>query len=58
MSCRCGKDHSGDVPLSPDDLIRRLSQQIADEIDREIVEEILGNISPSRIPPNPEQEDK
>lgn len=42
MTCRCGKDHSGVEPLSVDSIIDRMAQELADQIDREILAELLA----------------
>lgn len=57
MTCRCGKDHSKDAPIDIPDVIRRLAQQIADDIDREIVERIMEDRNPHEIPPIKQRED-
>lgn len=38
--CRCGKDHTGHEELDPQKVIERLAQQMADDIDREILDQI------------------
>ena len=42
MTCRCGKDHSGVEPLNVDSIIDRMAQELADQIDREIIAELLA----------------
>lgn len=42
MTCRCGKDHSGVEPLDVNSVMDRMVQELADEIDREMIAELLA----------------
>lgn len=51
MSCRCGKDHTGHEAVDPSEVIRKLSKQLADEIDQAIIDSIMAKTNPSAIAP-------
>ena len=41
MTCRCGKDHTGQKPVNEEELIKQFAKEISDEIDKKVIEELM-----------------
>ena len=50
--CRCKKDHAGQEEVDVERIIDKHTQQVADEIDREIFEDIIAMADPLAIAPS------